>query len=162
MTDSPQATETSPPNSQGWRIAALLVVVLAVVVAVNHFARQSVTEVQTDHAEKPNAFTVDPAEGVTLLTSGDPELPTVTVAFRPGMVVLDALMAAEQANEQWRFTYSGKGDKALLTTLAGLESEGGDGRNWLYEVSGELAQQSIGVQTVEPGDQVLWKFATYE
>ncbi|WP_425400981.1 DUF4430 domain-containing protein [Aeoliella sp.] len=162
MSESPQAAETAPSNKQSWLFAAILVGVLAVVLVVNHFMQQSVTDVQTDHATQPAGPVIDPADGVTLLTEGEPNLPTVTVVYSDGMVVLDALVAAEQANERWSFTYQGEGDSALLIRLAGLENEGGEGRNWLYEVNGELAQMSLGVQPVRPGDRILWKFVTYE
>ncbi|MCO6042434.1 DUF4430 domain-containing protein [Aeoliella sp. ICT_H6.2] len=162
MAESPQAAETSPSNKQNWLIAVLLLGVLGIVLAVNFFAKQSVTRVSTDGNAQPAKTDIAPAEGITLLTSGEPSLPTVTVAFQPGMVVLDALVAAEQADSRWQFSYQGTGDSALLISLAGLESQGSDGRNWLYEVNGELAQRSIGVEPVKPGDRVLWKFATYE
>lgn len=143
-------------NPRGLYLAAALAAVLGVVLAVNHWAAPTRIEVATTGG---TAAEIDPGVGVTF-ESG--QLPKVIIAHEPEMTVLDAMRQVEQADHAWKFAYQGSGSSTFLLSIADQENEGASGRNWQYEINGQHAQQGIGTQTLEPGDQVLWKFAPSE
>ncbi|WP_442482115.1 DUF4430 domain-containing protein [Aeoliella sp. SH292] len=150
------ATEERPKNPRGLYLVPALIVVLGVVLAVNYWGAPTRTEVSTTGG---GSSPVDPLLGVTFEAV---DLPPVTVAHVRNMTVLDAMRAVEQANHAWKFAYQGTGVSTFLVSIADQENEGASGRNWQYEINGEHAQRGIGTQTLKRGDQVLWKFATYE
>lgn len=156
MENSTPTGDSRPKNPRGFYLAAALIVVLGVVLAVNYWGAPTRTEVSTSGGE---SSPVDPALGVTFEAV---DLPTVTVSHAHEMTVLDAMRAVEQADHAWKFAYQGTGVSTFLVSIADQENEGASGRNWQYEINGKHAQRGIGTQTLEPGDQVLWKFATYE
>jgi hypothetical protein len=153
MDTSTPSAETSPQKTRSSYLAAALIVVLGVVLAVNYWGAPARTEVSTTGGD---SLAVDPKLGVTFEAT---DLSTVTVAHAADMTVLEAMRAVEQANHAWKFAYQGTGVSTFLVSIADQENEGASGRNWQYEINGQHAQRGIGTQILEPGDQVLWKFA---
>jgi hypothetical protein len=41
-----------------------------------------------------------------------------------------------------------------------VKNEGAGGRNWTYRVNDKHADRSFAVYELQPGDHVLWTFAT--
>ncbi len=82
------------------------------------------------------------------------------LAWRDGMTVLDALIAAEKHPHGIKIKYRGKGATAFLTKIDDLENEGRT-RNWIYRVNSKLATRGFGIFTLKPGDTILWKFGEY-
>ncbi|MEX0820112.1 MAG: DUF4430 domain-containing protein [Pirellulaceae bacterium] len=83
------------------------------------------------------------------------------IAWKPGITVMDAMLAAKQHPRGIRFEYKGKDATALLTKIDDLANEG-RGRNWLYRVNGEPGDRSMGIFELKAGDTVLWKFDKYK
>lgn len=84
-----------------------------------------------------------------------------TIAWKPGMTVMDAMLAAKEHPRGIRFEHKGKRATALLTKIDDVENEG-SGRNWLYRVNGMPGDRSIGIYELKAGDAVLWKFDKYQ
>lgn len=53
-------------------------------------------------------------------------------------------------------------DMAMVTAIGGRRNQGAEGRNWLFEVNGRLAEVGAGAAPVRAGDRVLWRFAKSE
>ncbi|MEO8494364.1 MAG: DUF4430 domain-containing protein [Planctomycetota bacterium] len=83
------------------------------------------------------------------------------IAWKPGMTVMDAMLAAQEHPRGIRFEHKGKGATVLLTKIDDVENEG-SGRNWLYRVNGKPGDRSIGILELKAGDTVLWKFDKYQ
>lgn len=79
------------------------------------------------------------------------------ISWKKGMTVLAGMQAAQAHPRGIRFEHRGQGATALLTKIDDLANEGKQ-RNWLYRVNGKLANQSFGVQEMQAGDTVLWRF----
>ncbi len=85
------------------------------------------------------------------------------LAWREGMTVLDALESASQRQRGIAYTQRGSGEMAMITAIDALANEGGgQGRNWIFRVNGQLADKSCGVYEIRPEDVILWKFGTYD
>lgn len=83
-----------------------------------------------------------------------------TIAWKQGLTVFDAMKAAQEHPRGIRFEYKGKGATAMLTKIDDLANEG-RGRNWMYRVDGEKADDSFGAHTLSSRSSVLWKFEEY-
>jgi len=83
------------------------------------------------------------------------------IAWKSGMTVMDAMLAAKKHRRGISFEHRGKGATALLTKIDDVENEG-RGRNWLYRVNGEPGDRSMGIFELQAGDTVLWKFDKYQ
>jgi hypothetical protein len=83
------------------------------------------------------------------------------IAWKSGMTVMDAMLAAKKHPRGISFEHKGKGATALLTKIDDTENEG-RGRNWLYRVNGEPGDRSIGIFELKAGDTILWKFDKYQ
>jgi len=79
--------------------------------------------------------------------------------WREEMTVADVMVAAQRFRPTITFTQVGVGERCFLTSLEGVENEGGDGRNWLYEVNGQPGDVSFCVKTVDSDELVRWRFA---
>ena len=78
-----------------------------------------------------------------------------TIEWKPDTTALDALRAAEA--EGVAFRQRGQGATAFVESVGGLDNTG-SGKNWLFYVNGEKADQGAGVRLVQPNDVVLWKY----
>ena len=82
--------------------------------------------------------------------------------WREGMTVLEATKVAGKHPRGINSSVRSSGSTAFLTKIDDVENEGGDGRNWVFRVNGELGDRSCGVYKLDSGDTVLWRFQTYE
>jgi len=88
-----------------------------------------------------------------------------SLAWRPGMTVLEALRQASRREEyDFSFESRGEGDAILVTAIGGEQNQGGgsNARNWIYRVNGKVANHSAAVHRLSPGDVVQWRFETYD
>lgn len=137
-----------------WILPLLLVAVLVGVLAVRAW-QPAGTRVEPT--------TTVPMEGTTqqqvalTIDTGDRPPRASSVPWQAGMTVQEMLAASDTP-----FVVHGNGPAAFLTELAGIKNEGPGGRNWQFEVNGKWSDRSFGIQTLEPGDHVLWKFAASE
>jgi hypothetical protein len=82
------------------------------------------------------------------------------LAWKEGMTVLDALVAAQEHPRGIKFTHRGSDATAFLTQIDELKNEG-SGRNWVFRVNDKLATKSFAIFGVKAGDTILWKFGEY-
>lgn len=82
----------------------------------------------------------------------------VAIPWHEGMTVLDVMQHLKSHPRGVNFRYRGEQQTAFLEEIAGLANEGGDGRNWMFKVSGKLAKQSFALTSLKEGDDVLWEF----
>jgi hypothetical protein len=82
------------------------------------------------------------------------------LAWKEGMTVMDALVAAQKHPRGIKFVYRGKEATAFLTEIDELKNEG-RGRNWILRANDELASKSFAIFAVKAGDTILWKFGEY-
>lgn len=87
----------------------------------------------------------------------------VALDHRPGMTVLDALLAARAHARGILVEHSGSGATALVRRIDDLKNQGGagEGRNWQFWVNDTYATAGAGATKLEPGDVVRWVFAPY-
>ena len=104
-------------------------------------------------AEKPVKLIVDYGDGV--------QKHFTALAWKKDMTVLDAMQMAAEHPRGITFEYRGRGSTALLVRIDNVKNEGA-GRNWIYRVNGKLADRSMGVWRLQPGDTILWSFAEYQ
>lgn len=84
------------------------------------------------------------------------------VTWEPEMTALQTLVMAAADQDDFSFVHRGKGATAFVTSIDGLDNEGGKagGRNWIFKVNGSKLTQSAGVTKLSAADVVLWKFST--
>ena len=78
------------------------------------------------------------------------------------LTVLEGLQAAAEFQPGVTFAYRDTGEDAFVTAIDGLSNAGAEGGNWIYEINGEKAMRSAGVQTLRPGDALLWRYSVPE
>ena len=115
---------------------------------------------RTPHAEKPAAaghvkLVIDYGDGV--------QKHFVALDHKPGMTVLDALLAAKSHARGIQIEHSGSGATALVRRIDDLKNQGGAGesRNWQFFVNEKYATAGAGATILRPGDLVRWVFAPY-
>ena len=156
--------QTVPARTAGrpWLFPLLLVALLLAIVAYN---RLRPIEVHQGGDVQPPA---GPATGefVSLWIDFGDESPKQfpQVPWHEGMTVLDALAWADRQSPGIDFVYERSGADAFVRKIDGIANQGGgrSARNWIYEVNGQKAQKSCGVQQLQPSDAILWKFALYD
>jgi hypothetical protein len=144
----------------GWRLVGLLMLVLAIVVAMN----------------RPWTSDVPRGEPAASANSDEMTGPTVTLAMSlpgrqvsplilpidEGMTLLEVMRLASQRDPAWVFALQGDGVDAFVVKLAGKANGEPEGHYWTYDLNGEPGQVGIGACQLAEGDDVLWKFAPYE
>jgi hypothetical protein len=78
------------------------------------------------------------------------------------MTVDDMMTAASRLPNGIRYRVGGDGEMMLLENIDGIENEWGGSRFWLYRVNEALADRSMGIYELQPGDRVLWTFGEKE
>ena len=81
--------------------------------------------------------------------------------WKEELTVLEATKIAEKHPRGIKTKVRSSGSTAFLTQIDDVENEG-DGRNWVFRVNGELGDRSCGIQKLNAGDTVLWRFQRYE
>lgn len=107
---------------------------------------------EPSQAAKPTTvhLTIDYGDGVEKQFTG--------LAWKAEMTVFDVLVAAKQHLRGIHFEHRGSGETAFVTQIDDLKNEGA-GRNWTYQLNGKRPSVGSGVQKVQAGDRILWKFA---
>lgn len=82
--------------------------------------------------------------------------------WRKDMTVLEATKTAEKHPRGIKTIVRSSGSTAFLSQIDDVGNEGGNGRNWVFRVNDELGDRSCGIQKIDQGDTVLWRFQTYE
>ena len=103
----------------------------------------------TDAAAKQAIITVVIDDG----TGDEPR--EERVDWRPGINVLDALLATGSENLEIR--HRGSGITAFVEAIGDNENTG-SGKNWLFYVNQQKAPEGAGASELQPGDIVLWKY----
>lgn len=80
------------------------------------------------------------------------------IVWEEGMSVLDVLERVSQHPRGVSFKFRGSGRTAFLFELDGVANQGTGGKNWLFQVGGEMAKQSFASTFVQSGDDILWQF----
>jgi hypothetical protein len=105
-------------------------------------------------AEEPIAKTVSLA-----IDYGDgSQKQFAAIPWKEGQTVFDALQLAAKRRSGLDIAHRGAGATAFVLAFDGVKNEGGNGKNWRYQVNGKLADRSCAVRELMPGDAVLWKF----
>ena len=163
MDESTQTALPASPATRGVRFVLILVAVLAGLLLARWFFPPETTVDTTDAASVEAEEVDNPELGVTFTAIGIENPPrTVIVACEGKISVFQALQRVNAVEPAWKFSYLGSDDAPMITKIAGFDSEGSSGRNWLYEVNGELAPLGVAKIMVGPGDHVLWKFEALE
>jgi hypothetical protein len=139
----------------GWRLPALLVLVLAAIVLMR-ILNNDVTTTTAATDPQIHSSSVAPREHVSLsIDFGNGQRREFDdLAWHDGMTVADLLRSAPALVT----THRGSGSGALLTAIGDTANEGPDGKNWTYAVNGQSADRSFAVYELRPGDRVLWTF----
>lgn len=113
-------------------------------------------------ADRPPA-TRPTGPAVTLVVDFDDGLEKhYRLPWRESMTVLDALEAASRRQRGIDVDIRGRGAMAMVTAIDGLPNEGGEGRNWIYRVNGQLADKGCGVYETKAEDVIIWSFGKYD
>ncbi len=157
--------DQAPPGKEfhgGWVFPALLAAVLlaAAVMALNDRPVTS-TDIAPE-AGSPSA----PPQGNTVALEIDFGNGAVrqfsALPWREGMTVADLMQEARQFRPGIQFTQVGEGAGGMLISIDLVKSEGISGRNWLFRVDGQFAEESFCLARLEPGLRVLWVFVELE
>jgi len=80
--------------------------------------------------------------------------------WRNGMTVADLMEEGRHFQPPITYTQQGTGSHAFLTTLEGVVGQANEGKFWLFEINGKHGTRSFGVQSLNPGDRILWRFGS--
>jgi hypothetical protein len=154
--------EEQPSRGVGWRLPLLLAVVLVAIVAVR-WPRQQATEALRQAPQAPPPAAVDGKTVALRIDFADGDKREFdAIGWYPDMTVEDVLAAASRLPNGVRYTVRGSGAMMMLESIEGVENASDDGRYWLYRVNDKLADRSLAVYALEPGDRVLWSFSEPE
>jgi hypothetical protein len=141
-----------------WRLPLFLVPVLVVVLLLGR-AREAGEPTEPKVEAPAGQSAVDVGEAVSLaIEFGDSRREYGSIAWREGMTVRDALVAAGDRPAGTKFAEQGSGESAFLTEIDSVRNEGAGGRNWTFAVNGEFADRSFAIYPLQAGDKVLWTF----
>jgi hypothetical protein len=139
----------------GWRLPAMLVLVLVAIVLMRVLNNDVTT---TTAVEDAQLLPGDAAarEHVSLsIDYGDGQRRDFDkIVWHDGMTVADLLRSLPGLTT----TQRGSGSGAFLMAIGDTTNEGADGKNWTYAVNGQNAGRSFAVYELRPGDRVLWRF----
>ena len=131
----------------------LIQIVLSTVVAFVLAATEAPSIQAADDPQSTVSLAIDFGDGS--------ELHFTQLAWHDNMTVLDALATAAKHARGVKYKVRSSGSFAFVTEIDGLANEGGNGRNWLFQVNDKLGKVGAGVQELEVGDSVQWNFAKY-
>lgn len=138
-----------------WLLPLLLGLVFILIVVFRGNEQQDLPN-KPQLPANPPATASNTAEGVHLVIDfGDgPRREFASIPWRSGITVADLL----RGNPDLTVLQKGTGAAAFLTTINGVENQGADGKNWLYEVNGKVGDRSFAIYELRGGDRVLWTF----
>lgn len=138
-------------------VVSLACVLAGVAVALTSWARGEATLAPAKAAR----LVIDFGDGVEWHFT---ELP-----WTPGTTGLDLLLAAKAHPHGIQLEYKGSGSRVMVNKINSAANEGGgaQARNWLYWIDDghgkvKKGEVSAGVHQPQPGDTILWKFATFD
>jgi hypothetical protein len=106
-------------------------------------------------ADPPAAVTNTAGKVYLSIDYGDgPPREFAPITWRSGITIADLLGGLKELS----VSQKGMGAAAFLTVISGVENQGADGKNWLYEVNGQVGDRSFAIYELRPGDRVLWTF----
>ena len=76
--------------------------------------------------------------------------------------VADVMRAADRHERGIKVVSRGASATYFVLQIDDIRNESGRGRNWIYRVNDTVGTRSAGVQDVQPGDTVLWRFENYQ
>ena len=155
-----RAMESNAPEScslcAGWRLPALLVLVLAAIVLMRLLGDRLATTTGIEDSQLKPADAASREHVSLSIDFGDGQRRDFDdIAWHEGMTVADVL---PRERPSLATTQRGSGQGAFLTAIGDITNEGADGKNWTYEVNGQNADRSFAVYELRPGDRVLWTF----
>lgn len=152
----------SQPRSTWWRLPLLLFLLLVAIVAAR-WSRQPVRDAQQRELQRPLPVAVAGKTVALEIDFADGRRSEFdAIPWHRGMTVDDLMTAASRLPNGIRYTVGGDGQMTMLASIDGVENQWGGGRNWIYRVNGKLADRSLAVYELEPGDRVLWTFSEKE
>ncbi|MGD9636867.1 MAG: DUF4430 domain-containing protein [Pirellulales bacterium] len=162
--DRQQATGDHESAARGawWRLPLLFILVLVAIIVVRT-SRQPVRDSRQGDSRRADAVTVEGKTVALAIDFSDGRRREFdAVPWHPGMTVDDLMTAASRNPEGIRYTVSGDGQLTLLGSIDGVANQLGGGRNWIYRVNDKLADRSLAIYELKPGDRVLWTFSENE
>lgn len=151
-----------PSRGIEWRLPLLLAVVLVVIVAVRWSRQQAAEGLREAPSAAIPVAVVGKSVALQIEFAAGKVREFDAIGWHPGMTVEDALAAASRMPDSFHYTTQGSGAMTMLQSIEGVENASQSGRYWLYRVNGELADRSLAVYALEPGDRVLWSFSEPE
>ena len=146
----------------GWRLPLLLLVVLAAVVAARSSRYRERGPNSADPSSPPAAAQSGKTVSLSIRFDDGKEQVFDAVAWRPGMTVDDLLTAVSRLPDGINYVVYGDHEMTLLSRINDSRNEGAGGRNWRYLVNDVLADRSLAVYELQPGDRVLWEYGPQE
>jgi hypothetical protein len=125
-------------------------------IGANSVAVNATTDAQGNESErKLVTLTVDFGDGF--------QKRFTNVSWSEGLTVLDVMFQAKRHKRgRLEFKQRGKAATALLFQIDDVANQGGGRRNWIYYVNKRKGDRSFAISKLEPGDEVLWRFETYQ
>lgn len=71
--------------------------------------------------------------------------------------VFSTLQRADRQGDLY-FGASGQGERAFVHSINGIANDSSEGRYWVFQVNGTLAERGCGVVEVDPGDVIQWRY----
>ena len=84
-----------------------------------------------------------------------------SVPWTEGLTVFELLLEQAEAHQELDVKAKGVGETGFVKAIFGIENDQASGRAWIYYVNDEMGEVGAGVKDLIPGDQVLWKYGTY-
>jgi hypothetical protein len=167
-TDHVEEAMREPRRIPAWLVLPGILAVVLVAILAGRLLRPPLGE---DDARGPLVSGADwtpspPPQGEVISLTVDfgngAQKRLAALPWRNGLTVLDALQEAEKFRPGITFAFQGAGETVFVTAIDGLKNAGAHGGNWVYEVNGEKATRSAGIQALSPGDALLWRYAPPE
>ncbi len=137
-------------------LAAVIISLLGVVLICPIALQAGEDKIESD--AKAVKLIVDYGDGV--------EKHFTSLPWKEGLTAYGALEQASHSTHGISFEAKDYGDSIgrLVTRIDDLASEKGGtaGRNWIYEVNGQMAKRACDKQTVQAGDVVSWTFSAWK
>lgn len=155
---SSSCEKACPVGRSCCRLPLLLGIVLLAILAFRGFSPQgpAIEKRSDSHSSSGPALATNASEQVSLsLDFGDGRQQEFSsLPWRSGMTIADLLHEVPNVS----ISEKGTGNVAFLTGINGIENQGADGKNWIYEVDGQSGDRSFADYELHAGDRVLWRF----
>ncbi|NRF96244.1 DUF4430 domain-containing protein [Paenibacillus frigoriresistens] len=149
---------TSPVAKQPEAVAAISQTVVPPMTA-----NASGSAAMAEQTQQPPKTSPEPEpDAITISITGDKKhgviLKEISVPFRKGTTVMDALKQATKDNKI-QMEYNGKGTYAYVQGIDNLyEFDGGPKSGWVYKVNGLAPSEGAGSYKTTAGDKIEWLY----